>query len=88
MASTAALTSLPPCLSHFPLPPGNLADLTHPSFARPPVPYALAAAHTNTASLAAAVDAAVEWLGKAVKPLLLAGGWGGWEMIVVPRAFH
>ncbi|KAG2442996.1 hypothetical protein HYH02_009412 [Chlamydomonas schloesseri] len=51
----------------------NLADLTHPSFARPPVPYALASSHTNAASLEAAVEAAVEWLGAGVKPLLLAG---------------
>ncbi|GLI68837.1 hypothetical protein VaNZ11_013380 [Volvox africanus] len=51
----------------------NLADLTHPSFASPPVPYALKVDHTNTASLEAAVDAAVEHLSKAVKPVLLAG---------------
>ncbi|PNH03431.1 Pyruvate decarboxylase isozyme 2 [Tetrabaena socialis] len=54
----------------------NLADLTHPSFIRPPVPYALASHHTNTASLEAAVDATVEWLGSKVKPVLLAGGAG------------
>ncbi|GIL99150.1 hypothetical protein Vretimale_4369 [Volvox reticuliferus] len=52
---------------------GNLADLTHPSFARPPVPYALAVAHTNTASLEAAVEVCLEWLGRAVKPVLLQG---------------
>ncbi|GIL72666.1 hypothetical protein Vretifemale_2997, partial [Volvox reticuliferus] len=51
----------------------NLADLTHPSFARPPVPYALAVAHTNTASLEAAVEVCLEWLGRAVKPVLLQG---------------
>ncbi|EFJ47109.1 hypothetical protein VOLCADRAFT_105183 [Volvox carteri f. nagariensis] len=51
----------------------NLADLTHPSFARPPVPYALAVSHTNQASLEAAVEASLEWLGRAVKPVLLQG---------------
>ncbi|GLC35760.1 hypothetical protein PLESTB_000491400 [Pleodorina starrii] len=51
----------------------NLADLTHPSFARPPVPYALKTDHTNQASLEAALDAALERLNGAVKPVLLAG---------------
>ncbi|KAG2499244.1 hypothetical protein HYH03_002823 [Edaphochlamys debaryana] len=51
----------------------NLADLTHPAFARRPVPYELNKIITNKASLEAAVEAAVEWLGRAVKPVLLAG---------------
>ena len=38
----------------------NLADLSHPSFAPLPVPYAIAARTSNKASLAAAVDAALE----------------------------
>jgi hypothetical protein len=59
--------------------PGNLADLTHPSFARPPVPYALKTDQTNKASLEAAVEAATEWLGRAVKPVLLAGTSETWR---------
>eukprot|EP00967_Tisochrysis_lutea_P119479 scaffold195036_cov16-Tisochrysis_lutea.AAC.1 len=56
----------------------NLADATHPSFTRPPVPYMLPHAHTNPNSCQAAVDAVGEVLDKAIKPVLLAGvGW--WE---------
>jgi len=51
----------------------NLADLTHPSFYRPPVPYALSQPVTNQASLAAAVEAVAGVLDRAVKPVLLAG---------------
>ncbi|KAF5833071.1 putative pyruvate decarboxylase [Dunaliella salina] len=51
----------------------NLADATHPSFTRPPVPYMLPHAHTNPHSCQAAVDAVGEVLDKAIKPVLLAG---------------
>ncbi|KAF5833068.1 thiamine diphosphate-binding protein [Dunaliella salina] len=51
----------------------NLADATHPSFTRPPVPFVLPHAHTNPHSCQAAVDAVGEVLDKAVKPVLLAG---------------
>jgi hypothetical protein len=52
----------------------NIAGLSHPTFSNPPVPYVLAHRHTNRNSLEAAVDAAAEVLGHAVKPVLLAGG--------------
>lgn len=51
----------------------NLADLTHPSFTRPSVPYQLPQTHTNEVSLNAAVEAALEVLNHAVKPVMLGG---------------
>lgn len=53
------------------------ADMTHPSFTRPPVPYKLPGQHTNPHSCAAAVDAVAAVLDNAVKPVLLAGAAGG-----------
>ncbi|KAL6765735.1 thiamine diphosphate-binding protein [Haematococcus lacustris] len=51
----------------------NVSDLSHPSFTHPPVPFALTPPHTNEASLAAAVEAAVAVLDASEKPVLLAG---------------
>ncbi|MEW5303176.1 MAG: hypothetical protein WDW36_005894 [Sanguina aurantia] len=51
----------------------NLADQTHPTFVKMPIPYSIPERHTNVDSLHAAVTAAAEVLNNAVKPVLLAG---------------
>ncbi|KAG6693191.1 hypothetical protein I3842_10G155900 [Carya illinoinensis] len=51
----------------------NLAGLPHPSFSREPVPFSLAPKWSNKMGLEAAVEAAAEFLNKAVKPVLLGG---------------
>jgi pyruvate decarboxylase len=51
----------------------NLAGLPHPTFEREPIPFSLTPKHTNPTALTAAVDAAVELLGGAVKPVLVGG---------------
>ena len=51
----------------------NLATLPHPSFARPPTPYALTPLQSNQKSLNAAVTAAANFLNSKQKPVLVAG---------------
>ncbi|KAI4324515.1 hypothetical protein MLD38_029999 [Melastoma candidum] len=46
----------------------NLPGLFHPTFGREPIPFSLPAKLSNKMGLEAAVDAAVEFLNKAVKP--------------------
>lgn len=51
----------------------NLPAVPHPAFSREPVPFALSPRLSNQLGLEAAVDAAAEFLNKAVKPVLVAG---------------
>lgn len=51
----------------------NLPAIPHPTFSRDPVPISLPARLTNQMSLEAAVETAVEFLNKAVKPVLIGG---------------
>ena len=51
----------------------NLASIPHPSFTLDPVPYAIAYKTSNEKSLHAAIDAAAEFLNKAVRPVIVAG---------------
>ena len=51
----------------------NLPGLPHPTFATDPVPYLLAPRPSNLTGLAAAVEATVSFLDKAVKPVVVAG---------------
>ncbi|KAG6697706.1 hypothetical protein I3842_09G215000 [Carya illinoinensis] len=51
----------------------NLAAIPHPTFSREPVPFSLAPKWSNKMGLEAAVEAAAEFLNRAVKPVLLGG---------------
>ncbi|KAK1324887.1 Pyruvate decarboxylase 1 [Acorus calamus] len=51
----------------------NLPGIPHSTFLREPVPYFLAPTLSNRMGLEAAVDAAAEFLNKAVKPVIIAG---------------
>ncbi|KAI3988966.1 hypothetical protein MKX01_016537 [Papaver californicum] len=51
----------------------NLSAIPHPTFSREPVPFCLAPKLSNSLGLEAAVDAAAEFLNKAVKPVMVAG---------------
>nr|AAA90948.1 pyruvate decarboxylase 2 [Oryza sativa Indica Group]AAB40530.1 pyruvate decarboxylase 2 [Oryza sativa Indica Group] len=51
----------------------NLPGLPHPTFSRDPVPFFLAPRLSNKMGLEAAVEATVEFLNKAVKPVLVGG---------------
>ncbi|XP_051130496.1 pyruvate decarboxylase 1-like [Andrographis paniculata] len=51
----------------------NLPAIPHPTFSRDPVPIALSPRLSNQMSLHAAVEAAAEFLTKAVKPVMVAG---------------
>ncbi|XP_057806269.1 pyruvate decarboxylase 1-like isoform X2 [Salvia miltiorrhiza] len=51
----------------------NLPGLPHPTFARDPIPFALSPRSSNKLGLEAAVNAAAEFLNKAVKPVMIGG---------------
>ncbi|KAM0927456.1 hypothetical protein ACQ4PT_002890 [Festuca glaucescens] len=51
----------------------NLPSVSHPTFSRDPVPYFLAPRMSNQMGLEAAVEATVQFLDKAVKPVMVAG---------------
>ncbi|WZZ29779.1 pyruvate decarboxylase 1-like [Brassica napus] len=51
----------------------NLAATPHPTFRSDPVPFSLSTKSSNKMSLEAAVEATVEFLNKAVKPVLVGG---------------
>ncbi|KAL5209219.1 hypothetical protein ABZP36_004842 [Zizania latifolia] len=51
----------------------NLPGLPHPTFSRDPVPFFLAPRLSNKMGLEAAVEATIEFLHKAVKPVLVGG---------------
>nr|XP_023928798.1 pyruvate decarboxylase 2 [Quercus suber] len=51
----------------------NLAGVPHPTFSREPVPFSLSPRLSNQMGLEAAVEAAVGFLDKAVKPVLVGG---------------
>ncbi|KAJ4978856.1 hypothetical protein NE237_009636 [Protea cynaroides] len=51
----------------------NLSAIPHPTFSREPVPFSLSTRLSNKLGLEAAVDAAVEFLHKAVKPVMVGG---------------
>ncbi|KAK7349807.1 hypothetical protein VNO77_07510 [Canavalia gladiata] len=51
----------------------NLAGIPHPTFARDPVPFSLSPKMSNQMGLDTAVEAAAEFLNKAVKPVLVGG---------------
>ncbi|XP_057801204.1 pyruvate decarboxylase 1-like [Salvia miltiorrhiza] len=51
----------------------NLSAIPHPTFSREPVPFSLTPKLSNKMGLQAAVEAAVEFLNKAVKPVLVGG---------------
>ncbi|KQK14495.1 hypothetical protein BRADI_1g16660v3 [Brachypodium distachyon] len=51
----------------------NLPGVHHPTFVRDPVPYFLHPKQSNQAGLEAAVEATVEFLNKAVKPVMVGG---------------
>ncbi|TQD83230.1 hypothetical protein C1H46_031193 [Malus baccata] len=48
----------------------NLAGIPHPTFSREPVPFSLSPKLSNNLGLEAAVEAAAEFLNKAVKPVM------------------
>ncbi|KAK3212354.1 hypothetical protein Dsin_017060 [Dipteronia sinensis] len=51
----------------------NLPAIPHPTFSREPVPFSLSPKLSNQMGLEAAVEAAAEFLNKAVKPVLVGG---------------
>ncbi|KAH8484625.1 hypothetical protein H0E87_026397, partial [Populus deltoides] len=51
----------------------NLSAIPHPTFSREPVPFSLTPKLSNKLGLEAAVEAAAEFLNKAVKPVLVGG---------------
>ncbi|XP_043723989.1 pyruvate decarboxylase 2 isoform X2 [Telopea speciosissima] len=51
----------------------NLPGIPHPTFSREPVPFCLSAKVSNQMGLEAAVNATVEFLNKAVKPVMVGG---------------
>ncbi|KAL3585785.1 hypothetical protein D5086_012652 [Populus alba] len=51
----------------------NLSAIPHPTFSREPVPFSLSPKMSNELGLEAAVEAAAEFLNKAVKPVLVGG---------------
>ncbi|KAL6146233.1 hypothetical protein ACLB2K_056916 [Fragaria x ananassa] len=51
----------------------NLAGIPHPTFSREPVPFSLSPKLSNKWGLEAAVEAAAEFLNKAVKPVMVGG---------------
>ncbi|KAB1223537.1 Pyruvate decarboxylase 2 [Morella rubra] len=51
----------------------NLAGIPYPTFSREPVPFLLAPKVSNQVGLEAAVEAAAEFLNKAVKPVIVGG---------------
>lgn len=51
----------------------NLSGIPHPTFTKEPVPFFLPPIMSNQIGLEAAVDAAAQFLNKAVKPVLIAG---------------
>ncbi|GAB2298609.1 Pyruvate decarboxylase 1 [Dionaea muscipula] len=51
----------------------NLSGLPHPTFAKDPVPFYLPPSVSNQRSLEAAVEESLEFLHKAVKPVLIGG---------------
>ncbi|KAG6433754.1 hypothetical protein SASPL_105370 [Salvia splendens] len=51
----------------------NLPAIPHPTFSREPVPFSLSPRLSNKMGLEAAVEAAAEFLNKAVKPVMVGG---------------
>ncbi|KAK6120242.1 hypothetical protein DH2020_045933 [Rehmannia glutinosa] len=51
----------------------NLPAIPHPTFSREPVPFSLSPKLSNQMGLEAAVEAAAEFLNKAVKPVMVGG---------------
>ncbi|XP_073284128.1 pyruvate decarboxylase 1-like [Primulina huaijiensis] len=51
----------------------NLPGISHPTFARDPIPFSLSPRLSNKRGLEAAVDAAAAFLNKAVKPVIIGG---------------
>ncbi|KAK7382517.1 hypothetical protein VNO80_01376 [Phaseolus coccineus] len=51
----------------------NLPGIPHPTFSREPVPFSLSPRLSNKQGLEAAVEAAAEFLNKAVKPVIVGG---------------
>ncbi|ESW06802.1 hypothetical protein PHAVU_010G078000 [Phaseolus vulgaris] len=51
----------------------NLPGIPHPTFSREPVPFSLSPRLSNKQGLEAAVEAAAEFLNKAVKPVMVGG---------------
>ncbi|KAL2234079.1 pyruvate decarboxylase 1-like [Sesamum indicum] len=51
----------------------NLPAIPHPTFSREPVPFSLSPKLSNQMGLETAVEAAVEFLNKAVKPVIVGG---------------
>ncbi|KAG5069089.1 hypothetical protein JHK85_001466 [Glycine max] len=51
----------------------NLPGIPHPTFSREPVPFSLSPRLSNKMGLEAAVEAAAEFLNKAVKPVMVGG---------------
>ncbi|KAL7611585.1 hypothetical protein Lser_V15G06374 [Lactuca serriola] len=51
----------------------NLPTISHPTFSREPVPFTLSPKLSNQMGLEVAIEAAAEFLNKAVKPVMVAG---------------
>ncbi|KAL3717024.1 hypothetical protein ACJRO7_008581 [Eucalyptus globulus] len=51
----------------------NLAAIPHPTFSHKPIPFSISPTSSNQMVLEAAVEAAVEFLNKAVKPVMVGG---------------
>ncbi|KAM0864283.1 hypothetical protein ACQ4PT_044021 [Festuca glaucescens] len=51
----------------------NIPGVSHPAFSHEPIPYCLAVRQSNKMGLEAALQATVDFLNKAVKPVMVAG---------------
>uniref|UniRef100_A0A2P2J9Z4 pyruvate decarboxylase n=1 Tax=Rhizophora mucronata TaxID=61149 RepID=A0A2P2J9Z4_RHIMU len=73
LIDTAISTALKECKPVYISVGCNLPAIPHPTFSREPVPFSLSPKISNKLGLEAAVEAAAEFLNKAVKPVLVGG---------------
>ncbi|XP_057512818.1 pyruvate decarboxylase 1 [Actinidia eriantha] len=73
LIDTAISTALKECKPVYISISCNLPGLPHPTFCREPVPFVLSPRLSNHMGLEAAVEAAAEFLNKAVKPVMVGG---------------
>ncbi|KAJ4982006.1 hypothetical protein NE237_032843 [Protea cynaroides] len=73
LIDTAISTALKECKPVYISIGCNLPAIPHPTFAREPVPFYLAASVSNKMGLEAAVEATADFLNKAVKPVIVGG---------------
>ncbi|PSS34700.1 Pyruvate decarboxylase [Actinidia chinensis var. chinensis] len=73
LIDTAISTALKECKPVYISISCNLPGLPHPTFCREPVPFVISPRLSNHMGLEAAVEAAAEFLNKAVKPVMVGG---------------